>query len=89
MGDSTGKEANVGIRGVNIGRVLRPILPDPDTDPDRGFTKCGYSNFVLADTSSLESIRNDVKGFIYQVQRASDTFSIRICLLYTSPSPRD
>ena len=57
--------------------ALKVNLPDAPP-PDRGFSKCCYSNVVLADTSDADDYKNDYTGFWFKRELPNSTCTFKL-----------
>ena len=60
-----------------IGYAVRVNLPD-SPPPDRGFTKCCYTNLVLADVSDTDEYKNDFSGCYFKRETPSSTVVFKL-----------
>ncbi len=60
-----------------IGCAVRVNLPD-SPPPDRGFSKCCYTNLVLADVSDDDEYKNDFSGVFFKRETQSSTVVFKL-----------
>ncbi|MGI9555844.1 MAG: hypothetical protein ACR2M9_03205, partial [Cyanophyceae cyanobacterium] len=60
-----------------IGYAVRVNLPDSPA-PDRGFSKCCYTNLVLADISDTDEYKNDFAGAYFKRETPSSTVVFKL-----------